>query len=583
MIGHDALSQIRMQVMWNRLISVVEEQAQTLIRTAFCTATREGGDLSAGVFDPKGRMLAQAVTGTPGHVNSMANGVKHFLAKYPIDSMREGDHYITNDPWIASGHLHDFMIVTPCFHRGRPVALFSAIVHVVDVGGRGYIATCRQVYEEGLLIPIAPLIRAGQRNEILLDVIRENVREPTQVIGDLYALVACTNDGCKRLKGMMNELDLDNLDELGGYIIDSSREATLREIRKIRKGTYRYTLRSDGMDFEVDIVGAVTVTDDGIHVDYTGTGPVSDYGINVVMNYTEAYTLYGVSCIVAPDIPQNAGSLEPIRITAPAGCILNAPRPWPVAARHVLGHMLPDVVMGCLVQAIPDRVIGESGMTWNPHIRGGPSVVGRAAGDVDVSGLPEFDVFMINSGGMGARATKDGLSATAFPSGVRTTPAEATETISPIIVWRKEYRPDSGGAGRSRGGVGQILEIGGADNFPFVASVMLDKVRNPPLGRNGGRQGAGGHVLLRSGAELAQKGVHRIPRGDHLYLELPGGGGNGDPLEREPEKVVEDVLDELVSIATARREYGVVVREDGTLDSEATRRARAEIRASGSA
>lgn len=579
MAEQDAVFQIRMQVMWNRLISVVEEQAQTLMRTAFCTATREGGDLSAGVFDPKGRMVAQAVTGTAGHVNSMANGLKHFLKKYPVETMEDGDHYLTNDPWIASGHLHDFLIVTPCFHQGRLVALLSAIIHVVDIGGRGYIATCRQVYEEGLFVPIVPFIKAGKTSDLLLELIKENVREPTQVIGDLYALVSCTNDGCKRLRTMMEELDIDDLDELADYIIDSSREATLREIRKIPRGTYRYTLMSDGMDFEVKVVGALTVSDDGIHVDYTGTSPMSDFGINVVKNYTDAYTLFGVNCVLGPDIPQNAGSLEPVKVTAPEGSILNALRPWPVAARHVIGHMLPDVVMGCLVQAIPDQVMGESGMTWNPQIRGGPSVVGREGDDVDVDDLPVFDVFMINSGGMGARFNKDGLSATAFPSGVRTTPAEASETIAPIVVWRKEFRRDSGGPGMFRGGLGQIVEVGGADNFPFSASVMLDKVINCPLGRNGGKPGAGGRVLLKSGKELAQKGVHRIPRGDRLYMELPGAGGYGDPLERDPVAAVADVLDDLVSPETLRRDYGVVMDDEGALDREATDRLRDELRA----
>lgn len=572
----DPILRIRLQVMWNRLISVVEQQAQTLIRTAFSTATREGGDLSAGVFDPQGRMLAQAVTGTPGHVNSMVNGVGHFLKKFPVATMREGEHYLTNDPWIASGHLHDFMIVTPCFHNGRLVALFSAIVHVVDVGGRGYIATCREVFEEGILIPMTRFIEDGRANTLLLEIISENVREPRQVIGDLYSLAACTEEGCKRLRAMLGEFNIDDLRELGDYIVSTSREAMLSEIRKVPFGTYRHRLRSDGMDFEIDIVGAVTVSAEGIHVDYTGTGPVSSYGINVVLNYTEAYTLYGVCCAIAPDLPQNAGTLEPIKVSAPEGSILNTPRPWPVAARHVLGHMLPDVVMGCLAQAKPESVMAESGMTWNPHIRGGLSAVDRANYD-STAKLEDFNVFMINSGGMGARSASDGLSATAFPSGVRTTPAEATEVIAPIVVWRKEFRPNSGGPGKWRGGLGQILEIGGLNGIPFVVSVMFDKVRNPPAGRGGGKQAAGGKVMLSSGAELEQKGVHQVPPGERIYLELPGGGGYGDPYGRDSSLVNEDVRNEFLSRERAEYDYGVIIRPDGQIDRAATKRTRAEI------
>jgi len=569
MSSENAIRTVRMQVMWNRLISVVEEQAQTLIRTAFSTATREGGDLSAGVFDPDGRMLAQAVTGTPGHVNSMANGIRHFLMRFPVDTMRPGDHYITNDPWAASGHLHDFMIVTPCFLDDRVVALFSAIVHVVDVGGRGYIATCRQVFEEGMFVPIMLFIRDGEANEFLLAMIRENVREPTQVIGDLYSLAACTNEGCSRLLEMMGELNLEDLSYLADYIIDASREAMLARIQDVPTGEYSYELLSDGLDFEVTIKGKVSVAANGITVDYSGSSPMSDYGINVVMNYTQAYTQYGVCCAIAPDLPQNAGTLAPITIVAPEGSILNATRPYPVAARHVLGHMLPDVVMGCLVQAIPERTIAESGMTWNPHIRGGASAVGRAEGE-NVEDLPDLNVFMINSGGMGARAFADGLSATAYPSGVKTTPAEATEATAPIVIWRKEFRPDSGGAGKWRGGLGQIVEIGGLDDTPLLISVMLDKVRNPPSGRAGGKAGAGGVVRLASGQMLDQKAVHRIGAGERLHLELPGGGGFGLPGERSIDAVLRDFRAGLVSREAASRQYGVVLDEHGAVNDTET-------------
>ncbi len=210
-----ALAQIHQQIMWSRLIAVVEEQAQTMIRTAFSTSVREAGDLSAGVFDRHGRMLAQAVTGTPGHVNSMANGVKYFLDVYPISGMKPGDHYITNDPWLTSGHLHDITVVTPSFYRGEAVGLFANTIHVVDIGGLGMGPDGRQVFEEGLSIPIMPLAREGCMNEDLLRLVRANVREPLQVEGDIYACAACNDEGSRRLIEMMDEFEIANLDRLG--------------------------------------------------------------------------------------------------------------------------------------------------------------------------------------------------------------------------------------------------------------------------------------------------------------------------------------------------------------------------------
>src|SRR6516225_5181481 len=209
------LTQLHTQIMWSRLIAVVEEQAQTLLRTAFSTSVREAGDLSAGVFDAQGRMLAQAVTGTPGHVNSMANAVRHFLAAYPLATMRKGDHYITNDPWLTCGHLHDLTVVSPTFLDGEPVGLFASTVHVVDIGGLGMGPDGRQVFEEGLSIPLMALAREGRMNEDLLRVIRANVREPLQVEGDIYALAACNDEGSRRLIEMMEEFGIANLDRLG--------------------------------------------------------------------------------------------------------------------------------------------------------------------------------------------------------------------------------------------------------------------------------------------------------------------------------------------------------------------------------
>ena len=570
-----ALAQIHTQIMWSRLIAVVEEQAQTMLRTAFSTSVREAGDLSAGVFDRQGRMLAQAVTGTPGHVNSMANAVRHFLDVYPLTTMKPGDHYITNDPWLTSGHLHDITVVSPSFYRGEAVGLFANTIHVVDIGGLGMGPDGRQVYEEGLAIPIMPLAREGCMNEDLLRLVRANVREPLQVEGDIYATAASNDEGSRRLAEMMDEFEIANLDRLGDSIIEASREATLGRIRALRKGTYRNSMTMDGYDKPLVLNAALTISDDGIHVDFDGTSPASSHGINVVYNYCLAYTAFGVKCLVAPDVPNNAGSLAPISVSAPEGCVLNVKRPWPVAARHTVGHMLPDVVFGCLHQVLPGGVPAEGASSlWNPQIFGGGSLVDEVEEGTDANALADFSTVIFHCGGAGARPTKDGLSATAFPSGVRTIPVEATESVAPVVFYRREFRESSGGAGKLRGGLGQVIELGGAGATPIALLCNFERVHNPARGRDGGRAGAPGAVALRSGRPIRPKGRQTVPPRDAIRLGLPGGGGVGDPRARDPQRVLDDVLDGFITAEEARRDYAVVIDADGRLDLAATQRLR---------
>ena len=563
-----SLDRIRLQIQWNRLLSVVEEQARTLVRTAFSTSAREAGDISAGAFDTTGRMLAQAVTGTPGHVNAMAASVRSFLAKYPLEVMEEGDVYLTNDPWLGTGHLNDFTAVTPTFHGGRIVALFASTTHVADIGGRGFGPDGRQVYEEGLNVPILPLARRGEFNALVLEIVRVNVRNPVEVEGDLYSLAACNEVGGRRLGEMMKEFALEDLDDLSRYVVDASHEGMLAEIRALPHGTYRNAMRIDGYERDVDLVAAVTIDDTGLAVDFEGTSPVSSYGINVPITYTEAYASFGVRCVIGSRIPNNAGSLAPVRVTAPVGTILNAPHPCAVTARHVIGQMLPDVVLGCLNQVMPDQVPAEgTSCLWNPVLLGGHGMTG----DDRSPGGPAFAMNTFHTGGTGARPGKDGLDATAFPSGVRNTPIEVNETIAPLVFWRKEYREDSGGPGAFRGGVGQVMEIAHAGDSAFAINTMFDRVVHPPRGRNGGHAGKTGRVRLKSGAaELKGKGRQTIPRGERLVLEMPGGGGLGDPLEREVDRVAADVRNGFVSAERARTDYGVVCGPDGRPDLEAT-------------
>ena len=570
---NDPLSPIRLQLMWDRLIAVVEEQALALMRTGFSTSTREAGDLSAGVFDLDGAMLAQAVTGTPGHINSMARAVYHFLDRFPAKTMKEGDIFLTNDPWKGTGHLHDFTFVTPTFRRGKMVALFASTCHVVDIGGRGMGADARQVYEEGLYIPLMRFAREGKVDETLTDIVAANVREPIQVVGDLYSLATCNEIGCRRLIEMMDEFAIDDLDRLGAHILEKSRQASLEAIRKIKPGDYKFSMRVDGYDKPIDIVATMKIGDTGIDVDFTGTSGVSAFGINVPVCYTEAYASFGVKCIVAPKVPNNEGSLEVIRVTAPEGCILNAKHPAPVAARHVTGQMLPDVMFGCLHQALGGGVPAEgASCLWNLSALGGP---GRADGDPAGSiNATTFTIMSFHAGGTGARPGRDGLSATAFPSGVRNVPVEVNETISPIVIWKKEYRQDSGGAGEFRGGLGQVMEVGTLDAAPFAISAYYDRIDHPPRGRDGGQNGMAGILALDSGKKLRGMGQQTIPQKDRLIISMPGGGGLGNPRKRAAASVADDVRQGFISSEAARRDYGVAVNDDGAIDEGETAKLR---------
>ena len=551
------LSRIANQVMWDRLIAVVEEQAQTLVRTAFGTPTREAGDLSAGVYDTQGRMLAQAVTGTPGHVNSMAMSVGHVLRKIPLAEMHEGDVFILNDPWQGTGHLNDIVIVTPTFRHGKSVGFFADTLHVVDIGGRGIVGAAQQVYEEGIYIPITKIIDKGKVNEWLMDLIAANVREPIQVLGDIYSLISSNEIGGRRLNDMMDEFELEHLDDLSKHILDHSRAASLAAIGKLKPGTYSNEMTVDGINGKpMTLKARLTVGPDGIDVEYYDAPPTVALGLNVPMCYTDAYTAFGIKCIVAPKVPNNYASLATIRTTAPEGSILNTQHPAAVAARSTIGHMLPDVMFGCLIQAMPDGVPAEgTSCLWNLRLMGG---LGRAELTPEqMKTATPYNVMSFHSGGTGARPYSDGLSATAFPSGVRNVPVEITETLAPLVVWSKEYRQDSGGAGEHRGGLGQVMEVEHREGAPFGIFATFERVKHPARGREGGKTGGNGRLSLASGTELKAKGFQTIPAGDRLVVEMPGGGGFGDPKKRDRKKVERDVRLGLVSKEQAKAAYGL--------------------------
>lgn len=539
---------VRLEVMWNRLISVVNEQATALMRTSFTTIVRESGDLSAGVFDTRGYMLAQAVTGTPGHINAMATCIHYFLAVFPPETLRPGDVLITNDPQKTSGHLHDFTVITPVFKGERLVGFFGNTCHVLDIGGIGLSTDGRSMFEEGLYVPITKLYDRGEPNRQLLDIIAANVRAPEPVLGDIHAQAAGNDVGAARLIEFMEEFGLESLEPLGDEIIARSERAMREAIAALPDGTFRNVVYSDGYEEPVRLEVAITKNGDSLLVDWSGSSPESSRGINVVLNYTHAYTTYALKCALAPDVPNNEGSFRPVTVTAPPRSILNAQKPAAVAARHILGHFLPGAIFGALSQALPDRVIAEGAANiWNLQFTG-----------YDLAGEP-FTYVWFSCGGTGARPNKDGLHATAFPSGISGVPAEVIEQLTPIVIRKREIRADSAGPGRFRGGCGQTLHVAVRTDRPFRFSPLFDRLHHAAAGYAGGRDGALAEISLSTGEQYVRKGSRELEPGTEITLKLPGGGGFFDPLTRDPAAVAEDVRNEIVGLEAAQHDYGVIL------------------------
>ena len=550
-------SNVAYQVMWNRMISVVEEQAQALVRTAFSTSVREAGDLSAGVYDTDGQMLAQAVTGTPGHVNAMADAVGHFIRRIGRENIFEGDVYITNDPWEGTGHLHDITVVTPSFHKGELAGFFGCTAHIVDIGGRGFGADAASVYEEGLYIPIMKLVTRGEVDQTLIRIVRGNVREPDQLVGDIYALTTCNEIGHRRLIEMMEEFGLDDLNGIGGFILENSRRATLECINALPHGEASGEMTVDGFSAPITLKVKLSIEQDRILSDFAGTSGVDKKGINCPLVYAKAYACYALKCAIAPEIPNNAASLAPFEITAPENSIVNAVHPAPVALRHIVGHFVPDAIYAALDQLLPNTVPAEGAgclcnfqVSLRPRTDAAPTVGARRA-----------EVLTFNSGGAGARPQFDGLNATAFPSGVMTMPIEATEHTGPVIIWRKELRPDSGGAGKFRGGLGQFMEVGARDGHEFDFQAMFDRVDHPARGRQGGENGAPTTIIQDDGAKMYGKGKQFVAHGRRVVLAFPGGAGYGPVSERDPELVKRDLARGYISAETAAHDYGMTQQD----------------------
>jgi N-methylhydantoinase B len=513
------LDVIDLEVLWGSLISTVNEQARALQRAAFSPIVREAGDLANALFDRQGRMVAQAVTGTPGHINSLARAAAAVLAEYPIDTLAPGDVLVTNDPYQTAGQLLDVTVLTPVFHRGRAIGCFGSTIHHTDVGGYGIGAGARDVFEEGLWIPICRLMIGGERNPDVWKFILANVREPQHMAGDLHAQIASAEVGGRRLRRLCEDHGLDDIEALADEIITRSEAATRAAIRALPAGTYQAVSTLDLADgSEIRIAVALTVDPEAgeVLVDYTGSSEASPWGINVVRNYTHAYTTFTLRSVLNPDVPNNHGSLAPIKVEAPAGTIVHAVSPAPCTARHVVGMFLPMPLLSALAQVAPDQVMAEgAGAVWTMQVSG-----------THDDGRPFITAMFTYAGGTGARAHKPGLSAVSYPTGVSAVPLEVVEASAPIRFLRKELRQGSGGPGAEEGGLGQIIEFTVDTTRPWVLNAVTSRLGHPPLGLLGGQPGQAGRFLVNGEPVTTQARITLQP-GDVVRLELPGGGGYG--------------------------------------------------------
>jgi 5-oxoprolinase (ATP-hydrolysing) len=537
------------QIMWNRLIAVVEEQATTLIRTAFSTSVREAGDLSAGLFDRQARMIAQAVTGTPGHVNAMAESVGHFAREIGAQNIHEGDVYVTNDPWMGTGHLHDITMVTPVFRKGVHIGFFACTAHVVDIGGRGFGPDAGEVFEEGLLIPIAKFAERGRVDPLLIRLIRANVRTPDQTVGDMYSLAACNEAGNRRLQAMLDEFGVDDIDALSDFIIDASARATRAAIARVPDGTYRNEMRVDGYDAPVEMRVRLDVSGERLVCDFAGTSGESPKGVNVPEVYTRAYACYGLKVAIAPEVPNNAGSLAPFEITAPEG---SHPRGAP--PRAGLGP-------ACAGPSRAGRGAGRAASGAAGRGAGGRRVLALEHPDQRAGVRPrkppaarrDPDVQLGRNRGAagGGRAFGHGL-----PLG-RLDHERRGDRACGADHGLAEGAPAGLGRGRADArGLGQVIEIAPRRGYDMWFNAMFDRVENPARGRDGGGAGAPGRVELADGTRLRSKGRQRVAAGQRLRLSLPGGGGIGNPRERDREAVRRDVAAGYISAEEARERYG---------------------------
>jgi len=545
---------ITLEILWRRLISVVDEADSTVARTAFSSLLRDAHDYTCMFTDRKGRELAQGSFATPGQSGAMALGIKNLVNKLPAGSYKPGDVFITNDPWALAGHLNDVCVMSPIFYKGKIVAFTACVFHHSDIGGR-VSSDNHEVFEEGLFIPLVKLYEAGTPNEPVLDMIRWNVRTPDEVIGDIRSQIAANHVCTEKICQMLQDNDLENLDDLADEIIGRTEKSMRESIAKIPDGIYRAEGIVEQMEGRADIVikAAVEVKGSDIIVDLDGSSPQVDWGGNVVYNFTYAYVHMAVKSMFEPYIPNNDGCARPITLKIPEGTVVNCRFPAAVAARMQIGHFMTEIIYRALAKAVPDKVIAASGGT--------PATMNVFYGRRK-DGKPWHSV-IIRGGGMGASASTDGHYVSIFPANGANTPVEIFESDTPLIVEKRELLTDSGGAGRMKGGLGRRVVFRIPDDEyaplpPVNLGIQSGRYRYPPEGLFGGKSGAMARFLV-NGEPGNPFGLTRMKPGDVIVIDVAGGGGFGDPLKRDPELVHEDVIQGHVSLEKAREEYGVVI------------------------
>ena len=513
------MDSILLRVLWNNLISIANEQARALRRTAFSPVVREAGDLAVAVLDARGRLVANAVTGAPGHINTMRSAGEHFIEAFPPESLKPGDQLITNDPWLAAAHFFDLTVFSPIFYRDRVIGFVGSCIHHTDIGGYGMGAGARDIHEEGLWIPLLKLYNAGEPDKTLFSIIRRNVREPEHVLGDIAAQVSAGRIGAERIAALCERHGLEGLQELSDAIIARSEEATRAAIRKLKPGTYRGDTVFDvpgGEEVTLKVAISIDAEKGEMTTDFAGSSPPSQLGINVCLNYTKAYNAFAIHCCLNPDVPNNNGSLEPFKVIAPERSIINAQYPSPVSARHVVGMHVPMPVMKALYHVLPDTVLAEcAGGLWSAQI------FGR-----DRSGRPFASSMFNYSGGMGARASKRGLSATCYPAGISAVPIEVLEADMPIVFDRKELLRGTGGKGVHPGGDGQIVKFHMKTQQPWMLNAIVSRTKHDSDGLAGAGAGAAGRFLVNGKPVFEARKLTMKPT-DQVVFETPGGGGFG--------------------------------------------------------
>jgi N-methylhydantoinase B len=540
---------VALQVVWTRLIAIADEAAATLRRTSFSPIVRESNDFACVLFDAVGNAIAENTIGIPSFNMTLSRTLGHFLKQRPAEKWLPGDVGICNDPWLTSGHLPDITLVAPVFLGERLVAWTGSIAHMADIGGTLWSADTREVFEEGIRIPLLLFMKEGRVNEDLESMIRANVRLPDQVLGDIAAMIAAGETASRALRDLLARERIADLTAISEEIRARTERLMRRAIAQIPDGTYRSMVDLDGTGEEpVHLEVTIDKRGEEMFIDYTGTSPEVGRALNTVMTYTEAYSCYPVKCALDPATPRNDGTYRMIHVSAPEGSILNPRFPAPVHARQLVGHCLAAAIYKALAPVLGERIIAESGSA--PTLR------------VLVSGYGEerrrYTAILFINGGMGARAERDGLSATCFPSNVVCGSMEIIEALSPLRIWRKELACDSGGAGRFRGGLGQDVEVELTGGQAATLSLLVEHVRHPPAGILGGGDGASSRVVWNGREDgFPLKGKSRIEAGDRLRVRYPGGGGYGDPRARDRDAVRADLEAGRISADAACELYGL--------------------------